>query len=181
MTSLADDERVSGELVHGERVDDELPAVRCSVARSLDVLGEKWTLLVIRDALRGKTRFSEFRNSLHVSTDILTDRLATLVAADILERRAYREAGSRERYSYHLTESGRELSLVLAALTAWGDKYRPSGFGPATLYRGIADHAPVTIGFSTASGGPLGFADVEVVRGPGSMTPGVVSPLAGQV
>jgi DNA-binding HxlR family transcriptional regulator len=175
MTSLTGGERVSDGLV-----DDELPAVRCSVARSLDVLGEKWTLLVIRDALRGKTRFSEFRDSLHVSTDILTDRLATLVEANILERRAYREVGSRERYSYHLTESGRELSLVLAALTAWGDKYRPSGFGPATFYRDTTNHAPVSVVFSTASGDPLGFEDVEVVSGPGSLTPGIVSPVAGQ-
>lgn len=164
----------------GGQASDVLPAARCSVARSLEVLGEKWTLLVIRDALRGKTRFSEFRDNLRVSTDILADRLANLVEAGVLERRAYREAGSRERYSYHLTESGRELSVVLAALTAWGDKYRPSGFGPATFYRDAATHAPVSVTFSTASGDPLEPEDIEVVNGPGSLRPGIVYPVAGQ-
>lgn len=143
--------------------DDTLPADHCSIARSLEVLGEKWTLLIVRDALRGKTRFSEFRESLKVSTDILASRLATLVAAGVLERRSYREAGSRERDSYHLTESGRELSVILAAFTAWGDKHRPNDFTPAAYFRSVASHAPVSVVFTDSAGRVLESDEVELV------------------
>ncbi len=144
------------------------PEPRCSIARTLEVLGEKWTLLIVRDAIRGRTRFSEFRESLHVSSDILADRLSTLVGAGIMERRSYRDDGARERFSYHLTESGQDLHVVLGAINAWGDKHRPSEFGPASIYRRIESQAPVTVAFVDASGRSLGAEEVEVVRGPGS-------------
>ncbi|MET4580903.1 DNA-binding HxlR family transcriptional regulator [Conyzicola nivalis] len=138
---------------------------RCSVARSLEVLGEKWTLLVVREAFWGATRFSEFKSTLSVASDILTNRLATLVDAGVLERRAYREDGARERSSYHLTESGLALRPVLAALTQWGDAFRPSGFGPAAVYRERESAAPVRIAFVSDDGRVIEPLDVEVVRG----------------
>lgn len=142
---------------------------RCSVARSLQVVGEKWSLLIVRDAVWGSTRFSEFKEALGVSSDVLTDRLATLVDAGIMERRTYREEGSRERTSYHLTEAGEALRVVLAAFNTWGDAYRPSGFGPATLYREAATGEEVSLGFVTAGGRPVARERVEVLRGPGSL------------
>jgi len=144
---------------------------RCSIARSLEVLGEKWTLLVVREAFWGATKFSDFTASLSVSTDILSSRLATLVDAGVFERRSYRENGSRERFSYHLTESGHELRVLLAAFTEWGDKYRPNELGPATLYRERSTREPVRLAFVSASGEVLDEAAVETIRGPGSERP----------
>ncbi|MEP6478042.1 MAG: helix-turn-helix domain-containing protein [Rhodoglobus sp.] len=136
----------------------------CSIARSLEVLGEKWTLLVVREAFWGSTRFSEFQSSLGVSTDILTARLATLVDAGVLERRSYREEGARERSSYHLTESGRELRVVLGALASWTNDHHPAGFGAGTVYRDRETHEPVRVGFISATGVPLDAESVEVTR-----------------
>src|ERR1700712_3618917 len=102
---------------------------RCQVVRTLDIVGEKWSLLIVRNALRGQTKFSEFRDQLGIPSDILTARLATLTSGGILEKRAYRE----ERSSYHLTEAGRALNIVIAAMMQWGDVYNPSPFGQASL------------------------------------------------
>jgi DNA-binding HxlR family transcriptional regulator len=143
------------------------PEPRCSIARSLEVVGEKWSLLIIRDISYGKSRFSEIRDSLGIAPDILAARLATLVAHGVLERRAYREPGSRERYSYHLTPSGRDLDLVLAALTQWGDAHRPSRFGPARLYRHAGTDEPVAVAFADRAGTRLDATQVESVPGPG--------------
>lgn len=146
-------------------------STRCSIARSLEVLGEKWTLLVVREAFWGATKFSDFTAVLSVSTDILSARLATLVDAGVFERRSYRENGSRERSSYHLTESGQELRVLLAAFTEWGDKYRPNELGPATIYRERDGQESVHLAFVTASGEVLDETEVETVRGPGSERP----------
>ncbi len=107
----------------------------CSIARSLEVLGEKWSLLVIREALAGVTRFAEFRAGLGVAPDILTARLGTLVDAGVLERVPYREPGSRQRHEYRLTDAGRELKVVLGALQQWGDTHRPPADGPGVTRR----------------------------------------------
>jgi len=142
-------------------------AARCSIARSLEVLGEKWSLLIVREAFWGRTRFSEFRATLGVSSDILTDRLGTLVDAGVMHRVAYREAGSRERYRYELTPSGRDLTPVLAALSAWGEQHRPGQAGPSAIYRQSGTGEPVTLVFRAADGTILSDDEVEVVRGPG--------------
>jgi len=141
---------------------------RCSIARSLEVLGEKWSLLIVREAFWGRTRFSDFREQLGVSSDILTDRLGTLVDADVLQKIAYREEGSRERYRYELTAGGRDLKPVLAALNAWGEQHRPSGAGPSAIYRQTATGEPVSLVFRAADGTILRDDEVEVVRGPGA-------------
>jgi DNA-binding HxlR family transcriptional regulator len=147
----------------------ERPEPRCPIARSLEVLGEKWSLLIIRDVFQGKHRFAEIRDDLGVASDVLTARLATLVASGILERRAYREAGSRERYSYHLTPAGRDLEIVLAALAQWGEAHRPGAFGPVTLYRHAETAEPVAVAFVDTDGAPLDPAQVALgpVRGAG--------------
>lgn len=100
--------------------------VRCPIARSLDVLGEKWTLMIVRDALAGATRFSQFQSSLGLSRDILTDRLDTLVTGGVLVRRPYKPASGRTREEYALTAAGRDLALVLMALGGWADRHRPA-------------------------------------------------------
>lgn len=98
----------------------------CPIARSLDVLGEKWTLMIVRDALAGSTRFSDFQASLGIPRDVLTARLDTLVEGGVLVRRPYKPEVGRTRDEYVLTTAGRELSLVLLALGDWADRNRPS-------------------------------------------------------
>ncbi|MBB1198584.1 winged helix-turn-helix transcriptional regulator [Curtobacterium flaccumfaciens] len=99
---------------------------RCPIARSLDVLGEKWTLMIVRDALGGSTRFSQFQQSLGIPREVLTVRLASLVDGGVLERTTYKPEGARAREEYVLTDAGRDLSLVLLALGGWADRHRPS-------------------------------------------------------
>ncbi|MBT1684544.1 winged helix-turn-helix transcriptional regulator [Curtobacterium flaccumfaciens] len=99
---------------------------RCPIARSLDVLGEKWTLMIVRDAVGGSTRFSQFQQSLGIPREVLTARLASLVDGGVLERTTYKAEGARAREEYVLTDAGRDLSLVLLALGGWADRHRPS-------------------------------------------------------
>ena len=99
----------------------------CSIARSLEVVGERWSLLIIRDAhFAGLTRFTDFQRSLGIATNVLRDRLEAFVDAGIMTRRRYSEAP--EQHEYLLTEKGRELLPVLVALTEWGDRWAaPNG------------------------------------------------------
>lgn len=99
----------------------------CSVARALEVVGERWALLVVREALLGDHRFDEIQRRTGAPRDILAARLRTLVASGVLERRLYQERPPR--YEYHLTEVGRELHPVITALRQWGDRHA-AGDGP---------------------------------------------------
>lgn len=140
------------------------PDPTCGIARSLDVLGERWALLVVRDALYGKTRFSEFRASLGVSPDILTARLASLVDAGVMTRRTYREPGEREREEYPLTDAGRELAVVLAALGHWGVEHRPADVVGAGSYTDASTGEKVHVAFVTDDGRVVPTAGVRVAR-----------------
>jgi DNA-binding HxlR family transcriptional regulator len=133
---------------------------RCSVARSLEVLGEKWTLLIVREALWGRTRFSEFRERLGIAPDVLTDRLATLVDAGVLEKRGYRDDGARERVEYVLTQAGDELKYVLGAISTWGDQHRRSPQGPAADYRDATSGKRLRLAFVDDTGAEVALDDV---------------------
>jgi DNA-binding HxlR family transcriptional regulator len=95
--------------------------MRCSIAQALEILGEWWTLLIIRDAFLGVTRFEDFQERLGIARNVLTTRLETLVDAGVLERRVYDE--SRDRADYVLTAMGRALWPVMTTLRQWGDTY----------------------------------------------------------
>jgi DNA-binding HxlR family transcriptional regulator len=98
----------------------------CPIARSLERVGEWWSILIIRDALHGFTRFDEFQKSLNIAPNILTRRLNALVAARVLERRRY--SRRPPRYEYILTDIGRDFRPVLIAMAAWGNRhFAPEG------------------------------------------------------
>jgi DNA-binding HxlR family transcriptional regulator len=100
----------------------------CSIARTLEVMGDRWTALVIRDAFLGRRRFDEYQASLGCARNVLADRLARLVDDGILEKHIYNERP--ERYEYRLTAKGLDLWPVLMTLMKWGDTYAPTEGGP---------------------------------------------------
>jgi DNA-binding HxlR family transcriptional regulator len=104
-----------------------LPRI-CSVARTLDVVGEKWSLLVLREAFLGVGRFDQMAANTGAPRDVLSARLKTLVAAGILERVLYNE--HPPRYEYALTDAGRELRPVILSLMHWGDRHLADEHGP---------------------------------------------------
>jgi DNA-binding HxlR family transcriptional regulator len=100
----------------------------CSIARTLDIVGEKWALLAIREVFLGNRRFDDIVHRTGAPRDTLTARLRTLVSAGVLERRPYCEHPAR--FEYHLTEAGRDLYPVILTLMSWGDKYLAGEDGP---------------------------------------------------
>jgi DNA-binding HxlR family transcriptional regulator len=137
----------------------------CSIARALEIVGERWTLLIIRDAFLGRRRFEEFQESLGIARNVLTDRLNRLVDEGILERVRYSERP--ERFEYRLTPKGRDLQIALGALRQWGDKHLSEK--PPRILRRKSDKKPVVAALV-----PKGAADIlrpeeiESVPGPGA-------------
>jgi DNA-binding HxlR family transcriptional regulator len=141
----------------------KVPDTNCSIERSLGVLGERWTFLILREAFMGATRFVEFRDRLGVAPDVLTDRLATLVEFGVLEREPYQEPGARSRFAYRLTPAGRELNVVLGALQQWGDEHLPPPEGPSVLRRVAGTECPVHIGFVDPDGQEVPLDDMAMI------------------
>jgi DNA-binding HxlR family transcriptional regulator len=114
----------------------DYPGQTCSMARSLELVGERWTLLIIRDIFRRRRRFEDIQESLGIARNVLSTRLAALVEEGILERRIYQERP--ERYEYFLTEKGLDLWPVLVALIGWGDRHglEPGGPPAVILHKG---------------------------------------------
>jgi DNA-binding HxlR family transcriptional regulator len=137
----------------------------CSVARSLEVVGERWTLLIVRDALLGLRRFDEFHKSLGLARNVLSDRLGKLVEHGIMERVEYQERPVR--LEYHLTARGRELRTVILALMRWGDEHMAGPQGPPRLIRHADCGAPVTVSPVCEEHGPVDLGQVRMVDGPG--------------
>ncbi len=138
----------------------------CSLARALEVVGERWTLLIVRDAFFGVRRFGDFAAHLQIPRAVLTDRLKSLTAAGVLTRGTGGEA-SPVHPEYELTSKGLALWPVLRALTAWGDEfYAPAG--PRRVLWHAADEAPIdAAGHCTRCGAAVGPADTVMAPGPG--------------
>jgi DNA-binding HxlR family transcriptional regulator len=109
----------------------DFPREACSVAATLEAIGERWTILVLRESFLGVRRFEDFRRNIGVARNILSDRLNTLVAEEILQRVPYSERPPR--HEYRLTEKGIDLYGVLIELGKWGDKWEPRRDGPALV------------------------------------------------
>ena len=151
-----------------------LSSLNCSIARTLDVVGERWTLLILRDAFNGIRRFEDFAASLPVARNVLADRLATLVEHGILRREQYEERPPR--YQYRLTPKGFELYPVLMALLQWGDKHLAGEQGPPIdVLHGQCEAPIATRVVCTKCGEPLTARDVaprrHVPTGDGTTTP----------
>ena len=139
-------------------------AMQCPIARGLERVGEWWSILILRDAFRGLTRFEQFREDLGIAPNMLTRRLDALVASGLLERRRYSEHPPRDEYV--LTARGRDFRPVLLALLAWGNRHFP----PDRLSVQIVDKAtgaavdPVLVDPKT--GRPVDGPDYQVVYAP---------------
>jgi DNA-binding HxlR family transcriptional regulator len=138
----------------------------CSIARTLDVIGEPWSPLILRDVWVGMSRFEQLQADLGISRKVLTERLHHLVETGVLERKPY---DNRPRYEYVLTEMGTELVDMLMVMTAWGDKWLAGTAGPPVLYRhhacGEISHVELTC---SHCGKPMRAHDVDPLPGPGA-------------
>ena len=144
--------------------------MHCSVAQSLEVIGEWWTLLILRDAFLGYRRFEDFVDRLGIARNVLTNRLETLVDAGVLERRPYDEA--RGRYDYVLTDKGRALWPVMTALRQWGDEWiLGEDNAPVALEHRVPgghDHRTTVRMICDVCGEVLDGRSVRAVAGPGA-------------
>jgi DNA-binding HxlR family transcriptional regulator len=138
----------------------------CSVARALELVGERWSLLILRNALfADSSRFGEFQRSLGIATNVLADRLDGFVESGIMRRHRYSE--QPELFEYLLTDMGRDFAPALIALTEWGDRWAAPD-GPPILYRHEACGAPVSHELTCADCGRIDDrAGVLALPGPG--------------
>jgi DNA-binding HxlR family transcriptional regulator len=135
----------------------------CSVARTLEIIGDRWTWLIIRDAFLGISRFGEFEDSLGVAPNVLNDRLDRLVDEAIFERIAYNERPAR--YEYRLTEKGEDLFTALNALRQWGDQYLCEK--PMRVLRVKGTDTPVVAVLVPEGTLALTNDEIELLPGPG--------------
>jgi DNA-binding HxlR family transcriptional regulator len=141
----------------------------CSVMRAVTVLGEKWTLPILRDVFLGVRRFDDLQRRTGAPRQVLSDRLSRLVDAGVLRRQDYREQGQRTRYEYRLTDAGRELFPVLTALREWGDRWLADDTGPALLLEHRDCGEPVRVEMRCAAGHRIDSpSEAEAMPGPGA-------------
>ncbi len=131
----------------------------CSIARALDIVGEKWALLAVREVFLGDRRFDEMVRRTGAPRDTLAARLRTLVDAGILERRQYCDHPAR--FEYHLTDAGRDLYPVIVTLMRWGDRYLAGDGGPPLVLEHRCGHRLVTEVVCQACGEPLEARDTR--------------------
>jgi DNA-binding HxlR family transcriptional regulator len=129
----------------------------CSIARTLDIVGEKWALLAVREVFLGNRRFDEMVHRTGAPRDTLAARLRTLVGAGILERRRYNEHPAR--FEYHLTDAGRDLYPVIVTLMRWGDQYLAGEAGPPLLLQHHCGHQLTAEVICQSCGEPLRARD----------------------
>jgi DNA-binding HxlR family transcriptional regulator len=141
----------------------------CSIARTLDVIGEPWSPLILRDVYVGLSRFDQIQADLGISRKVLSERLKWLVASGVLERCRYQDRPPRDEYV--LTPKGTELVDLLMVMVAWGDRWANDGAGPPVLYRhracGQISHVELRCAHC---GTTMRADDVDVLDGPGAGT-----------
>jgi DNA-binding HxlR family transcriptional regulator len=144
----------------------------CSIARTLDVIGEPWSPLILRDVFAGIGRFDQIQDDLGISRKVLAERLKWLVDSGILDRREY--SASPRRHEYVLTAKGMELCDLLLVMVRWGDRWTAGEAGPPVLYRhhacGQISEADLTCAHCHQ---PMRASDVDILPGPGALLPSV--------
>lgn len=141
--------------------------MHCSIAQTLEIVGEWWTPLILRDVHLGLHRFDDIAEDLGISRNLLTRRLGYLVEHDILERRPYQ--ARPVRYEYHLTEAGRDLAPALLVLMAWGDRHAtPPGGPPLRVVHRACGHRFTPEVTCSSCGEPVTGRDVVTLPGPGA-------------
>jgi DNA-binding HxlR family transcriptional regulator len=143
--------------------------MHCSVAQCLEAVGEWWSLLIVRDAFLGVTRFDEFQQRLGISRGVLNQRLVRLVDADVLAKVPYSDRPPR--YDYRLTDKGRDLWPVVTAMRQWGDKYAaPAGPPVRLIHEDCGEISEAHLVCSTCDK-PFDSRDVTAIPGPGAAEP----------
>jgi DNA-binding HxlR family transcriptional regulator len=139
----------------------------CSIARSMELLGERWTILVLREAFNAVRRFDDIQANTGAPRQVLSARLAHLVEHGILKRVPYQEPGQRQRYEYRLTHKGLDLYPVLMSLLEWGDKYLADDDGPSVVLTHKDCGAPIHVTMLCGDGHEVPSArDVRPIPGP---------------
>jgi DNA-binding HxlR family transcriptional regulator len=139
----------------------------CSIARTLEIVGEKWTLLILRELWYGSSRFTDFEHVLGCPRNLLAERLKMLVEHGILSTETYKEPGSRSRQQYVVTPKGMDLLPAVMGLLQWGDRYRADAAGPAVVNRHRDCGAHVQVQIRCDQDHHLEAADIETLPGPG--------------
>jgi DNA-binding HxlR family transcriptional regulator len=154
----------------------DLAAMECSIARTLDAIGDKWSLLILRDAFYGVRRFDVFQRDLGVARNILTDRLQKLVAKGVLEKRQYEDRPPR--FEYRLTDQGRDLVGVVLAMMRWGDRWTVQGKAPVTVTHTACGHVTTAVVACSECGEELRLGElladpipVGAIKSPGQLDP----------
>jgi DNA-binding HxlR family transcriptional regulator len=137
----------------------------CSVAKALEVVGERWTLLIVRELLRRPHRFAELERSLGIAKNVLTSRLDKLVELEIVEKTPYTDA--RDWNDYRLTRRGKDLFPVISALMAWGDRYLAPD-GPPVIFEHECGHAAGHKLVCAYCGDDIALRSLKAVVGPGA-------------
>ena len=143
-----------------------LDHMNCSIARTLDVIGDAWTPLILRDIAFGITRFDAIQRDLGISRKVLSERLASLVEHGVLQRVPYQE--KPVRYDYYATEKGADLASVLLAMQAWGDRWLfDVGAAPVVIRHETCGAVMSPVAMCPECGEKLEFADITPMPGPG--------------
>lgn len=146
----------------------------CSIARTLEVIGDRWTMLVIRDAFLGVRRFDDFQRSLGIARNVLTDRLTRLCDGGVLQRRRYQQRP--ERFEYQLTQQGLDLWPVLVSLLTWGDRYLADDGPPRLILHRDCGGRITERSTCSICHTPLDPGDVTTHPGPGAPADAVATP-----
>jgi DNA-binding HxlR family transcriptional regulator len=145
---------------------DAVGEMNCSVARTLSLVGDRWTMLILRSNFMGVRRFDDFHTLLGMTRHVLTDRLNRLVEAEVLKKVPYQEKPAR--FEYRLTDKGKDLYPVVLSLMAWGDKWMDKGLGaPLHLQHSTCGHTMTPLMVCSECREPLHPREVAMLAGPG--------------
>jgi len=143
--------------------------MNCSVAQCLEVVGEWWSLLIIRDAFMGVRRFDEFQARLGIARNVLNDRLGKLVDEAVFERVQYQERPPR--FEYRLTDKGRDLWPIVTAMRQWGDRWAAPDGPPLVVRHNSCGHIADAVAVCSECHEPLDARSVSAEPGPGAIDP----------